>query len=203
MNKNYKNIYQFKILLHEIEPEIWRLIEVPESYTFWELHVAIQDAMGWLDSHLHEFIPKGTSDVHIGIPEGPMDTDFVAGWTVPITQYFRKPGDAAIYEYDFGDGWSHEVELVAIEQRNPDSEYPKCLAGERACPPEDCGGVYGYYRILEILADSNDDEYEETIEWLSGFTEESAPYDPSVFDPKSVDFWDPEMRWKMMMDDGS
>src|SRR5690625_1172335 len=97
MNKNYTNIYQFKILLHEIEPEIWRLIEVPESYTFWELHVAIQDAMGWLDSHLHEFIPKGTSDVHIGIPEGPMDTDFVAGWTVPITQYFRKPGDAAIY----------------------------------------------------------------------------------------------------------
>src|SRR5690625_2121898 len=67
INKNYKNIYQFKILLHEIEPEIWRLIEVPESYTFWELHVAIQDAMGWLDSHLHEFIPKGTSDVHIGI----------------------------------------------------------------------------------------------------------------------------------------
>lgn len=85
-----------------------------------------------------------------------MDDECLAGWTVPISRHFANPGDAARYEYDFGDGWTHVVKLLAIEPRERGAKYPRCIGGERACTPEDCGGVPGYYRLLEILADPSD-----------------------------------------------
>lgn len=200
MSKQDSKIYRFKISLLDIEPEIWRVIEVPESYTFWDLHVAIQDAMGWLDYHLHSFNSSDNSgNKKIGIPEGPMDSDFVAGWTIPITKHFASPGDLACYSYDFGDGWTHEVELIAIEQKESNTKYPRCTKGKRACPPEDCGGVPGYYRLLDILSDSDHQEHEEMVEWLKGHAKNYDPYDPDFFDPESVKFWDPQKRWQMMM----
>jgi len=119
MSKQQSKIFRFKISLHYIEPEIWRVIEVPESYTFWDLHVAIQDAMGWLDYHLHSFELNSSGRPEnrvIGIPVGPMDSDFIAGWTIPLTKHFINPGDSANYEYDFGDGWVHEIELLKSHQ---------------------------------------------------------------------------------------
>jgi len=202
VSKPKGRIYRFRVSLLDIEPEIWRLIEVPETYTFWDLHVAIQDAMGWLDYHLHAFVPDTLRDlgaVRIGIPEGPMDHEYVAGWTVPIARHFANPGDAARYDYDFGDSWSHEVRLVAIEPRERGAKYPRCVGGERACPPEDCGGVPGYYRLLEVLADPHDEEHEEMIEWLKGHAKNYFPYGPDAFDAAAVRFWNPKKRWKMMM----
>jgi hypothetical protein len=202
MSKRKANIYRFKISLLDIEPEIWRLIEVPDTYSFWDLHVAIQDAMGWLDYHLHTFVPVSTgesSTVQIGIPESSMDDEYLAGWEVPITRYFVNPGDAARYDYDFGDGWSHEVRLVAIEPKERGAKYPRCIGGERACPPEDCGGIPGYYRLLEVLADPRDEEHEEMVEWLKGHAKCYFPYDPGVFDAGAIRFWDPKKRWRIMM----
>ena len=201
MSKAEPRVYRFRVSLLGTEPEVWRMIEVPESYTFWDLHVAIQDAMGWLDYHLHmfELEPPGESQpVLIGMP---MDDDFVEGHTVPITEYFAKPGDAATYRYDFGDGWEHEVKLISIEPAERGAEYPRCVDGAGACPPEDCGGPYGYSRLLEILADPNHEEHEEMVEWLKGHAKNYWPYDPGAFDPASVAFWDPKQRLRMRLGD--
>ena len=140
MNKAKKNIVcQFRVELTEIEPLIWRRIQVPATYSFWDLHVAIQDSMGWLDYHLHVFrlrLPRRKKVMGIGIPddEGVGEVT-LPGWEIPITEYFTEPGKSALYEYDFGDGWGHRVLLEGILLKETGVRYPKCIAGERACPP--------------------------------------------------------------------
>jgi hypothetical protein len=191
-----KLTYQFKVTLKEIEPPIWRLIEVPATFSFWDLHVAIQDAMGWLDYHLHVFrIPNpetGQVD-EIGISDDePWDKGrFIhPGWEKPLTEYFSKPGDTADYEYDFGDDWEQEITLEEIQTRVPKAKYPRCIDGARSCPPEDFGGVGGYQSMLETIFDPSHEEYESTIEWLGG------KFDPESFDAKKVKFDNPKRRWK-------
>ncbi|MBD3286010.1 plasmid pRiA4b ORF-3 family protein, partial [candidate division WOR-3 bacterium] len=149
-----KQIYQFKVTLKGIEPEIWRRILMPADSTFWELHVAIQDAMGWKDMHLHEFKVKNpdSGNVHrIGLPddEDEFGRDTLPGWKIRIDQYFTSIGTSANYWYDFGDDWMHTIKLEKILPREKGAEYPTCIAGKRACPPEDCGGPWGYAELLE------------------------------------------------------
>ncbi len=207
MAQKEKVIYRFRISLLGIEPEIWRLIEVPEKYTFWDLHVAIQDAMGWWDSHLHEFRLPGAgrkAPRPIGIPLEPMDDEeeYTPGWVVMLGEVFSRPGDVIGYQYDFGDNWCHEVKLLALELAREDIKYPRCVAGERACPPEDCGGIGGYYGNLKILADPEHEEYEETVHWLGGRGPDGAViYRPEVFEPTSVRFSSPRKRLKNMLND--
>lgn len=194
-------VYQFKVTLKGIEPEVWRRIVVPAGYSFWDLHVAIQDAMGWLDSHLHAFRvrnPDTAAEGVIGIPgdDGFEDDEvFLPGWRVPIVDYFREPGDRADYEYDFGDGWEHDIVLEQVAARAPKTKYPICLDGARACPPEDCGGVPGYEDMLEVLGDPDHEEHESMLEWVG------RRYDPAAFDPKEVRFDDPKKRWRMAFAD--
>ena len=111
--------------------------------------------MGWLDCHLHAFRfqeSNGTRAVEIGIPDKESnDHRTVPGREVGIADCFIRPGVAALYEYDFGDGWEHEIVLAAVLPGEANGKYPKCVAGERACPPEDCGGSEGYYRLMEVL----------------------------------------------------
>jgi hypothetical protein len=183
------------VTLIGIEPEVWRRIVVPGNYSFWDLHVAIQDAMGWLDYHLHAFRIQNpeTGDLdQIGIPDDSFENEarLVAGWEVPIAHYFRERGDRADYEYDFGDGWEHDVVLEEIATRVPRKRYPLCLDGARACPPEDCGGVYGYEALLAALRDPTHDEHESMVEWVGG------KYDPAAFSPKKIRFDDPGKRWR-------
>ncbi len=190
-------VYRFRITLREVDPPIWRLIEVPATATFWDLHVAIQDAMGWLDCHLHGFrldvAPPG-SFVLVGLPGldgfagGP---PVLPGWQHGITEFFSAPGVSARYDYDFGDGWEHDVVFEAVAPRVKGQKVPRCLDGARACPPEDCGGPYGYERLLGIIADPGHEEYEDTIEWLGGTIE------PEVFDPAKVRFENPKTRLKL------
>ena len=189
-------IYQFKISLQGIVPAVWRRIQVPEDYSFWDLHVAIQDAMGWLDYHLHLFVIRrkhSRNATEIGIPndyvlEG--DPKIHPGWEIPVSDYFTDVGIAADYVYDFGDDWQHEILLEGILLREKGQKYPRCIDGARACPPEDCGGVHGYSRVLEVLADPSDEEHESMLEWLGG------KYDPQKFAPGKVKFDNPTARWK-------
>ncbi len=126
MKKGYERMYQFHVTLNEIDPPIWRRIQVPETYSFWDLHVAIQEAMGWLDYHLHEFrVPHQIADelVAIGIPDDEMlepDHEVLPGWEIPIADYFSIANAEADYQYDFGDDWQHPLLLEAILDREPD-----------------------------------------------------------------------------------
>jgi len=159
MKKKFDRVYQFKINLMGTKPSIWRRIQVPETYTFWGLHVAIQDAMGWYDCHLHQFEvmkPSTGMGVEIGIPDKEFGwgEEILPGWKQKIADYFSmedKKNRLAGYLYDFGDNWEHAVKLEKILPRKSDVNYPTCIDGERACPPEDCGGVRGYDSFLEII----------------------------------------------------
>ena len=190
-------VFQYKITLKDIEPEIWRRIVVPATYSFWDLHVAIQDSMGWLDYHLHEFQivnPDTGQTDRIGIPDDePIDDglNFLPGLDLLLVMYFRQLGIQAKYKYDFGDGWEHDVLLEGILIREPRSRYPKCIDGARACPPEDCGGVHGYFEMLRIINDKTDEEHKNMLEWVG------KKYNPKIFDPKLVRFDNPKKRWRI------
>ena len=194
------NVYQFKVTLKGIRPPIWRRMHVPENYTFWDLHVAIQDAMGWFDYHLHEFLivnPSTGQKERIGIllEDTGFDEEPIPGWERKIIRYFSMENPKAEYIYDFGDSWEHSITLEKILSRKRDTQYPVCIKGKRACPPEDCGGVWGYTNLLEILSDPENEEYEEWKEWLG------EDFDPEHFDAKAVHFDDPKKRWNYAFGD--
>ncbi len=178
-------VLRFRIELQETDPLIWREIEVPGDDTFWDLHVAIQDAMGWLDYHLHRFTmphPRTKQERIFGIHNLSQDCDDPPSWAHQIASMFTYRNDTAIYEYDFGDEWRHTVRLVEVLRHDFKLRYPRCVGGERACPPEDCGGVHAF---AEIIAGTRDDD---TRVWLP------QGYDPAHFDPAAMRFSDPARR---------
>ena len=168
-------IYQFKITLENVRPPIWRRVLVPGHFTLRQLHVVIQVAMdGWEGGHLHEF--EIDEKHYAEMPPPGMD------WGVPIVDEARVmladvvQGEKTtfLYTYDFGDSWQHRILVEKILPLDVKITYPICLKGKRACPPEDCGGPWGYAELLEILADPTHPEYEERCEWLSeGFDAEN------------------------------
>lgn len=192
--RKFERVYQFMITLKDVRPVVWRRIQVPEDYSFWDLHVAIQDAMGWLDCHMHVFrIAKapGGPEVAIGLPDEEFgDGGVRRGFAEYISNYFSMDNPDAEYLYDFGDDWLHRVRLEAALPARDGVTYPVCLAGERACPPEDCGGPPGFEEFLRIVGDPLDEEHEEMLAWAGG------PYDPERFDPAAVRFDDPYLRWR-------
>ena len=195
MRLKLDHVMQFKVTLNGIKPPIWRRFQVPCDYSFWDLHIAIQDAMGWLDCHLHQFIvsdPLFLNSLTIGIPvEDDLDglPAVIPGWEVPIAAFFTLVNRKAKYEYDFGDSWDHSLILEKILPLGKGLELPTCLGGRRACPPEDCGGIWGYQELLEILSDPDREEYPETSEWVGG------SFDADRFDRSAVVFDDPDERW--------
>ena len=202
MKKKFNRVYEFKISLVGIRPQIWRAIQIPETYSFWDLHVAIQDAMGWEDEHLHKFEvtePLAGFKVNIGIPshmlgfqDSEYDENLLPEYEEKIADYFSMENRSAVYIYDFGDTWVHKILFRKILQRKEGVEYPVCVGGRRACPPEDCGGVWGYYEMLEIIKNPGDERYEEMMKWLGG------KFDPEYFNIKEVKFDDPDKRFKEM-----
>lgn len=191
-------VLQFKVALQGNEPEVWRRFQTPASYSFWDLHVAVQDVMGWQDYHLHEFRvkkPRGRKVWKIGIPDDEAE-DTLPGWTVPVFEYFKFPGDVAEYVYDFGDYWQHELLLEGLLLAEPDTSYPRCLAGDRACPPEDCGGPHGYQEMLKVLEDPGHAEYGDYVNWLGGQGSGGRPFDAGLFEAAAVVFEDPRKRFR-------
>lgn len=178
-------VLRFRIELQETDPLVWREIEVPGDDTFWDLHVAIQDAMGWLDYHLHRFTmphPRTKQERVFGIHNLSQDCDDPPGWAHQIASMFTSRNDAALYEYDFGDDWRHTVRLIDVLRRDFQLRYPRCTGGARACPPEDCGGIDGYAEIVAGTLDAD------TRAWLP------TGYDPAHFDPVAVRFSNPARR---------
>ncbi|QUL98642.1 MAG: plasmid pRiA4b ORF-3 family protein [Candidatus Fermentithermobacillus carboniphilus] len=166
-------VYQFKVTLKDIRPPIWRRFQVPNSITLYKLHLVLQEVMGWFNCHLYEFIIRsityGDPDPEYG------QTDFNSR-RVRLWQVISKPRSSFTYVYDFGDDWRHQVILEKVIPSAEELRYAVCLAGARACPPEDCGGPCGYERLLEIISNPEHEEYHEMIEWLGG------GFDPEVFD---------------------
>lgn len=198
MKKHTDQVYQFKITLQKISPLIWRRIQVPASYTFWALHVAIQDSMGWTDTHLHEFRmknPKTNRTIKIGIPDEDFGTRVSPGWKKKISDFFTEQNSRADYAYDFGDGWHYEVELEAVLPWQKGVKYPHCVDGQRTCPPEDSGGPYGYQNFLDIIMDPAHEEHGSMLDWAGG------EFQPEHFDCAEVLFDDPEERLKHMEED--
>lgn len=198
-----RHALQFLIVLSNTNPLVWRRIQVPDDYSFWDLHVAIQDAMGWQDYHLHEFRvlhPQRGKLERLGIPDPdfPDERPCTPDWEVPISDYYNweslSDAPPALYVYDFGDDWHH---LVTFEDILPGSSaaYPRCVAGARACPPEDCGGVHGYAEFLEAIADPKHPEHSQLVEWSGG------TYDPEMFEPARVAFDNPRQRWNKAFQD--
>ena len=163
-------LYELKISLVDAGVEIERRVLASDRYTLADLHLIIQAAMGWDNMHLHEFTSRdGTM-----YGDSTDDLDFVDEASALLGEVLPEPGEALRYVYDFGDSWVHSVELDAIR---PDEgpAGPSCIGGRGACPPEDCGGVFGYRELCDVLADPDLPEYEELMEWL-GF-----PFDPHAF----------------------
>ncbi len=194
----FKTVFQFKITLMGAEPPVWRRVQVPEYYTFYDLHVAIQSAMGWTDSHLHAYEIQKKRLVRIESPyaldeffEGDEEPKYFTPNT-PLARFFNKEKDAAVYEYDFGDSWLHEILLEDIVLKKSGVKYPLCLDGQRACPPEDCGGIDGYQDSVDIVAGifpfEDDAEARQMKTWLGG-------WQPEKFSPKEVVFADPRRRF--------
>lgn len=165
------SVYQLKITLKGSKPPIWRRIQVTNDITLHHLHQILQVVMGWEDYHLHQFMIGGT---YYGRTDPDYGADIRSENNVKLNQVVKSENFKFDYEYDFGDGWSHQIVVEKILPLQVDIHYPLCLAGKRACPPEDCGGIWGYAELLEVLQDPEHPEYEERLEWLGNDFEPEA-----------------------------
>jgi hypothetical protein len=170
-------IMRIEIVLAETQPVVRRVVEVPDDASLAVLHEVVQDVMGWEHSHLHEF---EINAARYGLPDPDVDPEFdtetLDEAMVTLAQVLTV-GDRFDYVYDFGDNWRHHLTVEAVIAPSAGVRYPRCLAGEGACPPEDVGGVGGYERFLEILADPSDPEHGEQVGWWG-----SDRFDPALFD---------------------
>ena len=182
-------IYQIKVSLKDIRPPIWRRIQVRGNTTLYKLHGILQVVMGWEDYHLHEFDIDGKN-------YGPPQDGFAdsLGFDKPINEKKVKLSEAIcaenarfLYTYDLGDDWRHKLLVEKIMPEEKGQRYPVCLKGEQACPPEDCGGTWGYSDLLEALKHPDDPECRELLEWAGEF-------DPEEFDLDEINSYLKEMK---------
>jgi hypothetical protein len=169
-------VYQFRITLQDIEPTIWRRIQVWEDITLTQFHDTLQTVMSWEDYHLHEF--KIGRRI-FSVPDPDDERSVTDESEVSLSEVICRVGAQAIYLYDFGDDWRHDLLLEAILLPEPEALYPRCITGERRTPPEDVGGTAGYQDYLEALADPRHEEHESVLLWR-------GPFDPAVFSPDEV-----------------
>ncbi len=171
-NRSGVLLYQLKITLKWSKPPIWRRVVVRADMRLDRLHGVIQIVMGWTDSHLHQFIASaGFVRTYYGNtnPEfGDMGSETLSEKRYTVADLAPATKRKFIYEYDFGDGWQHDVVAEKILPPDPSFKHAVCLAGANACPPEDCGGIGGYYNLLEVMADPKHPGHAEMKEWIGG-----------------------------------
>lgn len=178
--KKLRDIYQIKVTLEGAKPPIWRRLLVTSDMKLSDLHEVIQDAMGWYNYHMHQFIANGA---FYGVPDdefGDFGPDMRDEKKHRLSDLLKKEKDSIRYEYDFGDSWFHKIILEKVLPFDKDTETPRCIKGKRACPPEDCGGIWGYAEILEIMKDPSHPEHEDTAEWVG------EHFDPEEFDVEAI-----------------
>jgi hypothetical protein len=171
-NKKSKSLYQIKVTLVGSKPPIWRRLIVKDNIRLDQLHSVLQVAMGWFNYHLHQY-RVGRSC--IGIPDRDYDIDVTDERKVFLQNIIANPKDNFVYEYDFGDGWEHKIVLEKILPLDF-SESPVVIKGKKACPPEDCGGIWGYSDFLDAIQYPKHEEHESMLEWVGG------EFDPDEFD---------------------
>ncbi|MBM4275060.1 MAG: plasmid pRiA4b ORF-3 family protein [Deltaproteobacteria bacterium] len=174
-------VYQIKVTLKGSRPPIWRRLQVPGDITLAKLHRILQVAMGWFDSHLHQF---KIGRAYYGIPDKELFSNFFSDTKdekrFKLQQLPLREKSKFVYEYDFGDSWEHEILVEKILPREEGQHYPCCLKGKGACPPEDVGGIWGYADLLEALSDPQHPDREDMLEWVGG------EFDPGAFDLDEV-----------------
>ncbi len=173
--RSTESIYRLRITLADVEPPVWRLVEVPDC-SLGELHEVIQVVMGWENSHMHQFVLNGTCYGH-----ATSDLDMKDEESIRLGQIFSgRKKSRIVYEYDFGDSWRHEVRLEKKLDPEPKVKYPRCVEGGRACPPEDCGGAWGYVAFLGAINDRKHPDHGDLKEWIGG------RFDPERFSADRV-----------------
>ena len=172
--KKLPSLYQIKVTLVGAKPPIWRRLLVHGNIKLDTFHDVIQYSMGWMNGHLHQFEKDG---VLYGVPDGEFDFgfDLEDENKYRLSDLLKSEKDWLSYEYDFGDDWRHKIILEKILPFDASSGVAKCIKGKRACPPEDCGGIWGYENLLEIMSDPAHDEHEDMMEWLG------EEFDPERF----------------------
>ena len=168
-------LYELKVVLKEIDPPIWRTLQVPPRTSLRRLHRMLQLAMGWTNSHLHLFDVDGKL---YGEPSTEWESEVLDSRKMTLEKIFSQGRTSFLYEYDLGDSWRHEIRLLGTVEGE---EKPGCTAGARACPPEDCGGTPGYYQLLVAISDPEHEEHDAMLEWVGG------KFDPNSFDVAAVD----------------
>jgi hypothetical protein len=176
MKTDSEFIYQIQVTLKDSDPPIWRRIQVPSHITLYRLQRIMQIVMGWENSHLHEFIINGTS---YGESHPEYGLEMKTERRAKLDDLVPTENTEFIYKYNLDEEWEHLMLVEKIISPTPKVHYPRCVEGERACPPEDCGGILGYKDLLDILKNPEDAEYETTLEWLGDF-------DPNAFDLEAI-----------------
>ena len=171
-----RNALQLKITLRYLRPPIWRRVLVADTFTLGNLHQLIQRAMGWSGGHLHEFRMPARG---FGPPLRTFGNEGEDEDATLLHEVLVRKRQLLLYEYDFGDSWLHEILVEQIVPFDPSGHYPVCLAGARACPPEDCGGVPGYEQLLEALRSPSAPASAELLEWC-------GHWNPEAFDLESL-----------------
>jgi hypothetical protein len=174
-------VYQLKITLRYVKPPVWRRVQVTDC-TLAKVHDVIQTCMDWDDYHLHEF---DVGEERYGDPQQWQD-DFGGVMEVgnegkvKLSQLVAQGVKKFTYVYDMGDNWEHTIQVEKVLDAEPGVRYPRCVAGKRACPPEDCGGPWGYADFLEAIQNPKHEQHEELLEWIGG------EFDPEAFDVEAV-----------------
>ncbi|NJL86711.1 MAG: plasmid pRiA4b ORF-3 family protein [Leptolyngbyaceae cyanobacterium SM1_1_3] len=164
-------VYQLVITLADSDPAVWRRCQVPIDISLVRLHIVLQAAMGWQNSHQYEF-KIGGDRYGASAAEGAAKDE----QGIHLSELAVQAEQQFTYFYDFGDGWLHLVLLEAVLPLDPQQTYPVCLGGEQACPPEDSGGIWGYEELLERLNDPEEPDYLELWNWVG------SDFNPDVFD---------------------
>jgi hypothetical protein len=186
--KNLDKIYQIKVGLLEVNPLIWRRFLIPANVTLHRLHLVLQDVMGWQNYHLYQF-KIGKKKYSTPDPDNDFyELDFKNSYRVKLGNVAREKGSIFEYEYDFGDSWEHQLLVEDIIDRDPDKQYPLCIAGENASPHEDSGGPHGYTEMLEIIKNPYHKEFHSTRTWLG------KKFDTNKFDLKLINLSLSSMR---------
>ena len=178
-------LYQLKVVMLGVAPPVWRRLLVPANAKLDWLHAVLQVALGWTNSHLHQFTAGEAcySDTGHYFAEFEDDPEILEESTFTLRQIAPQEGDVFRYEYDFGDSWEHEITVEKILPNPAAASFALCLAGARACPPEDCGGIPGYEELRKILKNRRHPKHQRTKEWLG------RPFDAAAFDPEKANLW--------------
>lgn len=186
--KNLDKIYQIKVGLLEVNPLIWRRFLILANITLHRLHLVLQNVMGWQNYHLYRF-KIGKKEYSTPDPDNDFyELDFKNSYRVKLGNVAREKGSIFEYEYDFGDSWEHQLLVEDIIDRDPDKQYPLCIAGENASPHEDSGGPHGYTEMLEIIKNPYHKEFHSTRTWLG------KKFDTNKFDLKLINLSLSSMR---------